>query len=190
MTRQIELCLQFGDIIQIPSDVVALKYAQAFYGADHKIADLLSAANLMPLDDMRIQSGDFRYIECHGIIRARNALFVGTDSIDRFRYENIRQWTFRVMEALKMQADSTKHVALTLHGRGFGLDPSAAFLALLSGLLISIKNQNIPTLLAGISIVEKNPETYLQLKEVMEQRFSGENFISPSPTGAVYAISV
>jgi hypothetical protein len=190
MSRQVEICVQFGDILEIQADIVALKYAQAFYGADHKIADRLAAANLVALDDIRLQPGEARCFRCQGVIRAGSVLFVGTTSLERFRYDDVRQWANKVMETLKSQGETARHVALTLHGRGFGLEPGAAFLSLLSGIVASIKSKQIPDSLGGISIVEREAETYLQLKELMKQRFFGESFITPSSTGTVYFVSV
>lgn len=189
MTKQVEIAVRFDDILDVQSDVIALKYAQAFYGADHKVADRLVAANLMTFDEIKLQPGESKLIRCHGVIRSDRALFIGTVGIDRFRYDSIRQWIRNTMRILKEEEEPTRHVALTLHGRGFGLEPGAAFLALLSSLVDAVKHRNVPDSLAGISIVEKDAETYLRLKELMAQRFFGETFVNPSPTGAVYSIS-
>ncbi len=190
MNRQIELSVQFGDILQVPADVIALKYAQGFYGADHAIANRLAAGNIVSLEDLKVPIGEHKIAICNGVVRARNALFVGTASIDRFRYEDIRRWVQAVMEILKAKNESIKHISLTLHGRGFGLEIGAAFLALLAGLVSSIRNKGIPDSLVGISIIENDAETYLQLRELIEQRFVGESFINPSPTGAAYSVSL
>jgi hypothetical protein len=46
MARSIELTIQHGDIMQIDADVVALKFAQSFYGADRAVAIALSGAEI------------------------------------------------------------------------------------------------------------------------------------------------
>lgn len=189
MSRRVEICLQFGDILDIEADVVALKYAQGFHGAERKIADRLVSSNLLSFDDVKLLPGEAKCVRSHGVIRAGGIILVGTTGLDTFRYDDVREWARNVMKTLNAQASTAKHVALTLHGRGIGLELGAAFLSLLSGLLIFIENKQMPDSLAGISIVEINAETYLQLRELMKQRFFGESSVVPSSTGATYFVS-
>jgi hypothetical protein len=80
MPRPIRLDVELGDITAYPADVVALKHAQAFYGADRAVARALARDGTL-MEDLAPERGDHKLVATLGAIRASFALFVGVDRL-------------------------------------------------------------------------------------------------------------
>lgn len=87
----IEFSIQQGDITSFDADVLALKYAQEFFGTDEIIAHLLDKVGIA-LETLRPRIGDYRYVETRNCIQAHHALFVGVPDILDFNYQHIQEW--------------------------------------------------------------------------------------------------
>ena len=72
---------------------------------------------------------------------------------------------------------------MTIHGPGFGLSPSVAFLAQIAGLLTALTNNDIPSKLEGFSFVERDFERSNLLAALLRERFASECYAQGSPTG-------
>lgn len=173
----IEYSIQYGDITTFDADVLALKYAQAFYGADRAIALQLatigiSVASLQPKID------DYRYLETRNCIKSRHALFVGVPDLQYFDYQQIREFAEQTLHILKKAAPDTIHLAMTIHGPGFGLDEVEAAFAQFAGYIDAIKNGQFPKNLKYISIVSKGSEQVQRLQHAFEQNLAMANYAS------------
>lgn len=62
-----EFAVKEGDIAEVPSDLLLLKYAQAFYGADAAVASRLISAHLCTDAELQPAPGDFVVIEAQGL---------------------------------------------------------------------------------------------------------------------------
>lgn len=76
MPRTLEFAVEYGDIRSFDADVIALKYAQSFYGADRAVATALTLEQ-EKMDRLCPGIGDYRYVETYGRIRSQHVLFVG-----------------------------------------------------------------------------------------------------------------
>src|SRR5436190_6688182 len=79
-----EVAIEVGDIIEVPADVVALKFAQSFYGADLRIAELLEGAGT-PVSSLRPLEGEHRTVESRGAVEATYVIFVGVPPLRQLR---------------------------------------------------------------------------------------------------------
>jgi hypothetical protein len=154
-SRQVTLAVEVGDALSVRADVLALKYAQALYGVDHTVVARLSESgpdimSLLPEVD------GFSMIDSRGQIGARSVLFVGVKPLAQFGYQEIREFGRRVLASLAGANPKTKHLCLTIHGPGYGLDEVESFEAEVAGLLDAINSGDFPEELDKITIVERN----------------------------------
>jgi hypothetical protein len=140
-----------GDALAVGADVLALKYAQALFGVDELVVEKLTQAG------RKVQFPDpwgFRLETGAPGIAAARILFMGVPRLNEFRYREIRMFARLVLSALATAAPETKHIALTVHGIGYGLDEVEAFEAEIAGFTDAIRSQDIPAALQRITVVE------------------------------------
>jgi hypothetical protein len=151
--RDIHIRVEVGDALKLDADVLALKYAQALYGVDwavhQRLSEVGSPPHLPKPGAFTLQRGD-------GLFGARSVLFVGVKSLDQFGYAEIRDFARRALLSLADKLPTTRHLAVTLHGPGFGLDETACFEAEVAGLVDAITGDDYPEELETISFVEQN----------------------------------
>jgi hypothetical protein len=151
---EIRIGVTCGDVLGFTADVLALKHAGGrLYGADRGVVAALDVGGI-DLRDSLPGPGDSRLVETQGVLKARRVLFLGTPALHAFDYAEIREFGRGVLAALALQAPGTRHVALTLHGIGYGLDESEVFRAEIAGLLDAIAASEYPAMLERITIVE------------------------------------
>src|SRR5713226_2017034 len=151
--NHIGITIEVRDALKFEADVVALKYAQALYGVDLPVHDCLKEA----LGPRHLpQRGAFTLHKGRGHLGARFVLFVGVEPLNQSGYAQIRDFARRVLSSLTRKLPATKHLAVTLHGPGFGLDETASFEAELAGLVDAITSEDYPEELELISFVERN----------------------------------
>lgn len=117
MLPTIEFVVMQGDVLTFNADVVALKYAQSFYGADLELASNLVHAG-MPSFKLEPEVGEYRRIDTLGHAQAKHALFVGVPNLARFGYSEIRQFAADVLRGMDNFAREATDVCMTIHGVG------------------------------------------------------------------------
>lgn len=161
-----------GDALAFTADVLAVKYAQQHYGVDRAVAERLGQQYLNLTEALPKVSG-FRFLQSRQLIGASAVLFVGVKPLREFSYPDIREFGRKVLESLAGEAPQTSHLALTLHGAGYGLDEREAFESEIAGLMDAIISADFPPSLTRISIVERNPGRARRLQNVLEQLIVG-----------------
>lgn len=96
---------------------------------------------------------------------AKRVLFGGVGPLWEFRYEAIRSFARNALHQIGKSYPTTRSVACTIHGPGYGLDESEAFRALLAGLLDGFPST---TNLEEIQIVELDSKRASRLKPNLE----------------------
>lgn len=153
MAPDIGIVVELGDALAIQADVLALKYANNLYGVDRAVVDAL--AGQVPDIRQRLPDPPGFYITATGgTIAASNVLFVGVGPLRQFGYGEIRAFARKVLEALAGETLQAVHVALTVHGPGYGLDETEAFESEVAGLLDAINSGHFPAGLKRLTIVE------------------------------------
>ncbi len=155
--------VECANIIDFVCDAVVLKYAQAFYGADDAVAGRIGALDISP------QPGQHALISSRGKIGAKQVLFVGVAPLFSLGYGEIREFANKAMQILATSMPSARHVAMTIHGPGFGLDETECFLAQIAGLLDAVRSQTVPPSLQRITIVERNEARAARLRGILQE---------------------
>lgn len=179
-TGVIEFTIQQGDITTFDADVVALKYAQNFYGADEAVAIKLTEMGVDP-KSLQPLPGAYQYTTTVNSIKAPHVLFVGVHSLFEFGYEQIRELSTQVLKILAEVAPHTRHLAMTIHGVGFGLDEVEALFAQFAGYKDAIESGQLPLALKYITIVERNPARVQRLRQALDNTLAGADYAIKSP---------
>ncbi len=168
MGRRVDMDIrvQQGDAMEFGADILVLKHAQALYGVDQLVVDRLEATG-PSLSGILPKPGGFKLIDAQGRLGAKAVLFVGVVTLRAFEYTAIREFAARALTALAGAAPEAAHVALTLHGPGYGLDESEAFRPELAGLLDAIQSGDFPHTLKRITFVERNAGRAIRLQELL-----------------------
>jgi hypothetical protein len=152
----IHIEVRHGNVLEYRADVLALKFAQDLYGVDQRVVTLLAESGTR-LDSRLPPIGQSLLVGSEGVVAVDDLLFVGVEPLGRFEYGSIREFSRRVLSVLAESRPATRHVAMTLHGRGFGLDEAEALRAEVAGILDAIDSRQVPPVLRTISIVERDP---------------------------------
>lgn len=128
-----KFAVEEGDVVEVPSDLLVLKYAQNFYGADAAVASRLISAHLCTDADLRRTPGDFVVIESQGIIAPKRVLFLGTPPLRSFTYNEMEVFARRAIEKIVDLGLPAQLLTTTVHGTGYGLDGGEALQCLVRG---------------------------------------------------------
>lgn len=170
--RRIEFAVANEDVTRFDADVVALKFAQAFYGADLVVADQLGLYDLDFVQSLTVK-GNYKLLPTYQRIRARRVLFLSVDELYRFEYGKIRTFAADVLRILASETPHTQHLAMTIHGVGYGLDEIESLRSLLAGYLDAFDRGDFPPALQKISIVEYKVDRALRLQAALEEALPG-----------------
>ena len=181
MKDKIAITVVEGDALEIDADVLALKYAQQYYGVDELVAARLLQAGIENTR-MKPRIGGFRLVPTNSAISAENALFIGVVDLYEFGYREIRDFARRVLSSLAGAASEVRHIATTVHGAGYGLDEIEAFEAEVAGFLDAIESGDIPRSLERITIIERNPGRVARLLPILEELYPETTLYKTSTT--------
>ena len=170
MSKRVTIRIVEGDALAFDADVLALKYAQEFFGVDGLVALRLEPTG-MQTDRMRPAVGGFELIPTRSTIAADKALFVGVVDLFQFGYAEIRNFARRVLSTLATAAPDVRHVAATLHGVGYGLDEFEAFESEIAGFLDALGNGDYPGQLETISVVELDARRVERLRPLLQELY-------------------
>ena len=178
--------LKLGDILAEKADVLILKYAQALHGLDNAVVSALAATGRQtPLPE----PWGFRLEDSIPSIAASRLLFVGVPPIYEFRYSEIRSFARKALAALAREAPHTRHVVLTIHGVGYGLDEVEAFESEIAGLVDAVRENECPEELEKITIVERSVRLAKRLEGnlvgLLPDHLITKSRLSAHPAGAL-----
>ncbi len=139
------------DALKTRADVLVLKHAQAHHGAD-EVANIWLAQAGRKVQMPTV--GQTVICDSTPVLGATQTLFVGMPELLSITYEHVRDFGRLALEALAREAPAAQHVALTLHGPGFGLDEIEAFESELAGIVDAITAHTMPPALTTVSFIE------------------------------------
>jgi len=148
----VTLDLRVGDVLDEEADLVAFKYADGFHGAD-----LAAARRLMdhgaPVDEIPVARGEARLMDARSALGANVALFIGVGPLGDLSYDGVRTLARRAVEIA--HRERARHLAMTLHGGGIGLDERESFLAQVAGFLEALQELRGASAVERITIVDR-----------------------------------
>lgn len=179
MSNAVTLEIVQGDVTAFDADVLALKYAQASYGVDDLVASRLEARGVQS-SLLRPDIGHHHYLPSMGTVAARAVLFMGTQPLHLFEYAEIREFAGDVLTALRDEAANISHLAMTIHGPGYGLDEVEACLSQVRGYLDALYQQRYPNSLQLITIVDRSPKRVARLRDAIGQQMTNISRLTES----------
>jgi len=148
----VEYGVELGDVAEVRSDLLMLKYAQNFYGADEEVASVLADRGICTQVEMRPQPGEVAVIETRGMIAPERVIFVGVPSLGQFRYTEMRQMVQTAIQCIAERHLPVRSLTATVHGAGFGLDVEESLQAMVFGFQLALSRHATP--LTSIRFIE------------------------------------
>lgn len=155
-----------SDALEYAAEVLALKFAQHLFGVDRKVVKRLET-NGIQVGSRLPSAGTALLLNSGNVIAATEVLFMGVVPLGRFDYQTIREFAHSVLATLSKERPSLQHLAMTLHGVGFGLDETEAFRSEIAGVLDAVAASQQPQGLTRISIVERDTQAAKRLTTVL-----------------------
>lgn len=182
-----------GDVLDFRADVLALKYAQHYYGSDQAVSSLLINRGAVSADDLKPAPGSHKWVDAQGVLPTPSILFLGVPPMVQFSYTEIEEFTRRVLSITAHDRPEAMHVAITLHGPGFGLDEIEALHSEVRGFLGTVNAGESPGKLVRVSIVERSAERIKRLQVALGQLMLGQEAPAvptsmPKPPGSPAAM--
>lgn len=128
-----EFKIQLGDVLEVQSDILLLKHAQGFYGADKAVADHLVERGLCKVADLTLPPGKSVIIETKGSIAPKRVMFLGTPRLHDFDYDEMQIFASKAIEEIATLGLQVRTLTTTVHGTGYGLDGGEALQRLITG---------------------------------------------------------
>lgn len=157
-----------SDVAEVDADVLLLKYARRLYGADEMVAVRLAQLGVCQESQIDPEIGEPLVIETGDGFAFRKVMFLGTPSLNRFRYKEMRAYACRAIELLAESHPDVQTIATTVHGAGYGLDIEESMHALIFGFQQAIARGCLPTL-KQIIFVERNGRRFDILQTELKQ---------------------
>lgn len=149
------IVIEKGDILKTECDVLILKYAQKFYGADLEVA---KALDLYEHQGEILTPGKYQSIATEGRLQCKRVLFIGVQELWNFGYAEIRRFSKKALEIISEEPYEKNSLAMTIHGIGYGFDEREAFSAQVGGLIEYLNSSGNIWKPDTIKIVERNPK--------------------------------
>jgi hypothetical protein len=163
----VQVRIESGDVASVPSDLLLLKYAQCFYGADEAIAVRLTQARACVESELTPAINEFRQVATEGIIAPRRVMFLGVPPLRGFLYREIRQFARRAIEIIAKEKLPVNTLTCTVHGAGYGLDIEESLHAMVVGFQQGVATNRIEKL-KEIVIVERNMRRFELLRSALQ----------------------
>lgn len=154
MTKQrtVKVRVEQGDVTTYPADLLVLKYAQGLHGVDAIVHASLTMASVSV--ELPNENGH-TLVSGSNAVKADKVLFVGVKPLYRFEYADIQEFARRAVLIATSEYPRIQHLAITLHGPGYGLDEIEAFDAEVAGLAEGVAQMRNAAL-GQITFVELN----------------------------------
>jgi len=141
-----EFRVQHDDVLKVGSDLLLVKYAHGFYGADMQIARALARAAVCSLEEIDPAPDSSVIVETAGAIAPSRVMFLGTPALSAFSYNEMRHFAARSIEILASRSLSVGRMTTVIHGVGYGLDAVESIHSLIQGFREALATHELPTL--------------------------------------------
>lgn len=168
MNRPIKTTIVQQDVTEVPADLLLLKYARSFHGADETVAVRLLQRGACGEAEISPDEGEAALVETQGAIAAERVLFLGTPRLGKFRYKEMRTFTKRAIELIGARKLPVRRLLTTVHGAGYGLDIEEALQAMVFGFQQGLATGAAESL-EEIQFVERNPRRFEVLRGALHE---------------------
>ncbi len=164
--QSIAFSVEQADAFEYKADVLVLKFARAHFGLDRAVSSRLVALGESP-DVFMPAEGETELIKTRGALGVKYVLVVGVKSLYEFGYKDIRGFARASLKETSIYAPDAKHVCITLHGIGYGLDEIESFQSEVAGLIDAITEGDAPKSLERITIIDKGDRRVASLQRTL-----------------------
>ena len=180
--------IEEANILTTAADVIILKYAQDFRGADAEVAKVLAQDAGFDKYAFNLGPGEARLVDSKGALTAPQTLFLGTIDIRHFDYAVIREFAQQALATTAELAPDSRHIAMTIHGirSGLKLDGDEVLRSQIAGYFDALQAGTYPPHLERLTIVEYNPDTTARLQVSAEKIFAELDTVAPYEIGWGY----
>lgn len=189
-TNNIDFSLEFADVREFSADVLVLKYAQGNYGVDRIVSYDLNQVGKLDLKKISPKIGDSVFVKNVGTTKFENILFIGVPHLDEFGYREIREFTKDALSILSEKKPNTKHIVMTIHGAGYGLDENEAIVSQFAGLFEALQSGDFPKGLERITIIENDHERLSRLRKVIDNHLKIYKVVKRNGNDWTYTIEL
>jgi hypothetical protein len=182
MRSSIDVHLLDGDVLKAPGDLVCLKHAQAFYGADEEAVSAITQRTGGSFAAFEVSIGEVKVFEAHGALAAPKVAIFGTPRLGQLRYHELRLLAGRML-ALGQREAGTRRLVTTVHGVRAGLDEQEAILALVGGFIDAFQ-KGVGGEVEDVVVVEKNASRTRRMREMLEAGLAATEGVTRLPSGA------
>lgn len=167
----LKITVKHADVCDVACDVLVLKYAQSWHGADLCVANELELGRGWSLGGDFVAVGDYKFVNTERKINANYALFEGVPVLRQFTYAIIREFSKRQLLHLHQELPNARHIAMPMHGVNFGMDERESFLSQLAGTLEALATDNLLPKLEELSFVEKNAGRAQRITKLLQDNY-------------------
>jgi|LGOV01.1.fsa_nt_gb hypothetical protein len=160
------------DAIHYDSDILVLKYAQSLYGLDRTVASIIEQDGSSIQNDLP-KSGKYLVVDTPEGIMPPKVIFIGTQRLWDFGYKEIREFGRLAISSLLKSKLPIKHISLTIHGAGYGLDEEEAFSSQLAGIIDAVTSGQLPIGLRKITFLERTRRRGSVLQRLLNELLPG-----------------
>lgn len=129
----VQVSLRNSDVADVESDLLLLKHARGFHGADQQVAARLIQQGVGTEASLAPGTGESVLVESHQAVKAKRVLFLGTPRLAEFRYAQMRRFARRAIELIGEHRLPIRVLTTTVHGAGYGLDIEESLQAMMYG---------------------------------------------------------
>ena len=151
--NHIKIRVERADALEIPGDVLVMKYAQEGYGLDKLVVRKTEEAG-ESIAAMLPKPGQYFYTKSRIRSGVENFLFLGVPPLQEFSYKEIREFGREALSVLAEVNPIAKTLIFTIHGANVGLDETESFESQLAGMTDAIYANDYPPQLEQIVIAE------------------------------------
>ncbi len=211
-SRTVTFTIEQGDITTVDADVVVLKHAQGFLGADRVVAERIYDRRIEPINEdltdkefrqflktnqdrlgtlsamLQPKEGEYGFMPTHDALKAPHALFVGLPHLRHIGYAHLRQLGLKALACTAEAAPQTRRIAMTIHGPGFGLDETEALLSQFAEFVDAIEAGTYPPALEQITIVEYLSERAARLRSAIAPHLGSAHYAEANREGWGYTL--
>ncbi|MEL6307583.1 MAG: toll/interleukin-1 receptor domain-containing protein [Chloroflexota bacterium] len=181
-TRAVTIEVVHNAIETVESDVVLLKYAKAFHGADNAVKKRLNGVGVSVNTAHLKTVGNYDLLASEDALASAHVMYVGTEWVGRFGYRQVREFAERGLRVIADELPETRHISMTVHGVNtrLNLDETESVLAQLAGMMDVIQGSAAPAHLERISIVEIDVDRVERLKVSLSEYFDELDTATPT----------
>ena len=151
----VQLAARQGTVSEVASDLLLLKYAQGFHGADQAVASTLLAAGVASEAQMACAPWASVCLATRGAIASPQVMFLGMPPQRDMGYPQMRQFARTAIAAIAALDRPVTTITAPIHGANYGYDVVESLQSMVAGFQQGLSERPLPKL-ATITFVERN----------------------------------